>query len=114
MFVLTLHILVQNLHPVVREARKSVARQLVCLQEKLDSLCKKLPAEPNQPKSEEASPTGVDGGQLPSSVNSNEHMHDEVSLEVALKLSQDGDSTEQKHQMEEPSTTKEEAQEEVS
>ncbi|KAF7051571.1 hypothetical protein CFC21_059799 [Triticum aestivum] len=103
---------IQNLHPVVREARKSVARQLVCLQEKLDSLCKKLPAEPNHPKSEEASLTGVGEEQLPSSVNSNEPMHDEVSSEVALKLSQDGDSTEQKHQTEEPSTAKEEAQDE--
>ncbi|XP_020158051.1 uncharacterized protein [Aegilops tauschii subsp. strangulata] len=103
---------IQNLHPVVREARKSVARQLVCLQEKLDSLCKKLPAEPNHPKSEEASLTGVDGEQLPSSVNSNESMHDELSSEVALKLSQDGDSTEQKHQTEEPSTAKEEVQDE--
>ncbi|VAI92488.1 unnamed protein product [Triticum turgidum subsp. durum] len=99
---------IQNLHPAVREARKSVARQLVCLQEKLDSLCKRS----STAKSEEASPTGVDGEQLPSSVNSNEPVHDEVSSEVALKLSQDGDSTEQKHQMEEPSTTKEEAQEE--
>lgn len=112
--VLTLHILVQNLHPVVREARKSVARQLVCLQEKLDSLCKKISAEPNHPKSEEESLIGVHEEQLPSSVNSNEPMHDEVSSEVSLKLSQDGACTEQKHQMEESSTANEEAQDEVS
>ncbi|KAM3262817.1 hypothetical protein ACQJBY_053127 [Aegilops geniculata] len=103
---------IQNLHPVVREARKSVARQLVCLQEKLDSLCKKLPAEPNHPKSEEASPTGVDGEQLAASVNSKEPMYDDVSSEVSMKFNEDGDSTEQKHQTEEPSTAKEEVQDE--
>jgi len=31
---------IQGLHPNVREARKSVARELICLQEKLDTLCK--------------------------------------------------------------------------
>ncbi|XP_044983395.1 uncharacterized protein LOC123450059 isoform X3 [Hordeum vulgare subsp. vulgare] len=93
---------IQNLHPVVREARKSVARQLVCLQEKLDALCKKLPAEPtNHRKSGEE--------QLPSSVNSKEPMRDDVSSEVSLKLGQDGDSNEQKHQMEESRSTKEAA-----
>ena len=50
MLVLTLHILVQGLHPSVREARKSVARELVCLQEKLDSLCKQLPSEKEEPE----------------------------------------------------------------
>uniref|UniRef100_A0A8R7UPE4 BAG domain-containing protein n=1 Tax=Triticum urartu TaxID=4572 RepID=A0A8R7UPE4_TRIUA len=101
---------IQGLHPVVRESRKSVARQLVCLQEKLDSLCKKMSAEPNHPKSEEESLIGVQEEQLPSSVNSNEPMHDDVSSEVALKFNEDGDSTEQKHQMEELSTANEEAQ----
>jgi hypothetical protein len=36
----TLVVLTQGLHPNVREARKSVARELICLQEKLDTLCK--------------------------------------------------------------------------
>ncbi|MCD7460749.1 hypothetical protein HAX54_044330 [Datura stramonium] len=39
----------QGLHPTVRESRKSVARELVNLQEKLDLLnCKKHPAESEQ------------------------------------------------------------------
>lgn len=35
----------QGLHPSVREARKSVARELVSLQEKLDTLCKQPSGE---------------------------------------------------------------------
>lgn len=33
-------VLTQGLHPSIREARKSVARELICLQEKLDTLCR--------------------------------------------------------------------------
>ncbi|CAL5059027.1 unnamed protein product [Urochloa decumbens] len=36
---------IQGLHPSVRETRKSVARELVCLQEKLDALCKQPSGE---------------------------------------------------------------------
>ena len=36
----TLVVLTQGLHPSVREARKSVARELICLQERLDTLCR--------------------------------------------------------------------------
>jgi hypothetical protein len=41
------------LHPSVREARKSVARELVCLQEKLDTLCKQQSGEFDHTNSDE-------------------------------------------------------------
>jgi hypothetical protein len=43
----------QGLHPSVREARKSAARELVCLQEKLDCLCKQPSWELNRTNSDE-------------------------------------------------------------
>lgn len=49
----TLIQLIQGLHPSVREARKSVARELVCLQEKLDTLCKQPSGELNHTNSNE-------------------------------------------------------------
>ncbi|KAM0833042.1 hypothetical protein ACQ4PT_064530 [Festuca glaucescens] len=51
---------IQGLHPSVREARKPVARELVCLQEKLDSLCKQLPSEPNHFRCEKEEPEITD------------------------------------------------------
>ena len=41
------------MHPSVREARKSAARELVCLQEKLDCLCKQPSGELNHTNSDE-------------------------------------------------------------
>ncbi|OEL34705.1 BAG family molecular chaperone regulator 6 [Dichanthelium oligosanthes] len=44
---------IQGLHPSIREARKSVARELVCLQEKLDTLCKQPSGEFDHTNSDE-------------------------------------------------------------
>lgn len=57
---------------------------------------------------------GVGEGQKLSSVNSKELVHDAVSSGVSVEVRQDADSTERKHQMEESTTTKEEAADEVS
>lgn len=127
---------IQGLHSSVREARKSIARELICLQEKLDSLCKQLSGEPNHTIGEEEKPEGVDTliqttasvstaeaseeetsagvgeGQKLSSVDSKELVNDAVSSGVSVELRQDADSTEHKHQMEESTTTKEEAADE--
>lgn len=51
----TLVLLVQGLHPSVREARKSVARELICLQEKLDTLCKAPSGDLNHTNSNDES-----------------------------------------------------------
>lgn len=120
---------IQGLHPSVREIRKSVARELVCLQEKLDSLCKQLPSEPNHFRckkeetertdstiqttahvstteaSEEAKFAGVVEEQGTPSINSSDMINDEVSSGSPMELSQDAGSTEQKHQIKESSTT---------
>jgi len=123
---------IQGLHPSVREARKSVAQELVCLQEKLDSLCKKVPSEPNHFRSEEEESVRTDnaiqttahvstakaseGAKFAgvveelgtSAVNSSEMMNDEVSSGIPKETTQDAESGEQKHEMEESSTTHDE------
>ncbi|CAM0945931.1 unnamed protein product [Alopecurus aequalis] len=119
---------IQGLHPSVRETRKSVARELVCLQEKLDSLCKQLPSEPNQFRCEKEERERTDNAIQttahvstaeaseeakfavveepgPRSVNSSKMMNDEASSGTPKALKQDAGSTEQKHEMEESSTT---------
>lgn len=48
-------VLMQGLHSSVREARKSVARELICLQEKLDTLCKQPSGEFDHTNSNEKS-----------------------------------------------------------
>jgi hypothetical protein len=45
--------MIQGLRPCVRDARKSVARELICLQEKLDSLCKQPSGEFNNTNEDE-------------------------------------------------------------
>ncbi|XP_008795008.2 BAG family molecular chaperone regulator 6-like [Phoenix dactylifera] len=45
---------IQGLHQSVREARKSVARELICLQEKLDSLSRQTTADHESAKIEES------------------------------------------------------------
>ncbi|KQJ94303.1 BAG family molecular chaperone regulator 6 isoform X2 [Brachypodium distachyon] len=100
---------IQGLHPSVKEARKSVARELTSLQEKLDSLCKQSSAETNQLKSEEEKYAGVEWS---STINSKESMHHDISYVVPMELRKDGDLTEQKHQMEESGTTREQAHDE--
>ncbi|RLM77897.1 hypothetical protein C2845_PM12G08820 [Panicum miliaceum] len=130
---------IQGLHPSVREARKSAARELVCLQEKLDCLCKQPSWELNltnsdEEKSERAgnivptvAPTvtteacdkqsqeerAVELGKLeePSSVDSMEPC-DEVPSGIPMEVEQDADAGEQKNEKEEScSTTMEEANE---
>uniref|UniRef100_A0A0D9VEG6 BAG domain-containing protein n=1 Tax=Leersia perrieri TaxID=77586 RepID=A0A0D9VEG6_9ORYZ len=51
---------IQGLHPNVREARKSVARELISLQEKLDSLCKLPSSEPNHTNGDKEKPKVVE------------------------------------------------------
>lgn len=55
----TLVILTQGLHPSVREARKSVARELICLQEKLDTLCKAASGDMNHTDSNDDESEGT-------------------------------------------------------
>ncbi|CAN6243817.1 unnamed protein product [Urochloa humidicola] len=127
---------VQGLHPSVRETRKSVARELVCLQEKLDTLCKQPSEEFDHTNSDEekleraensiqtVAPTitteasykeerAVELGEVeePSSVYSMEPC-DVVPSGTPMEVEQDEDASEQKVKKEEPcSTTKEEANE---
>ncbi|CAL4970186.1 unnamed protein product [Urochloa decumbens] len=127
---------IQGLHPSVRETRKSVARELVCLQEKLDTLCKQPSGEFYHTNSDEekleraenviqtADPTitteacskeerAVELGKVeePSSVDSMEPC-DAVPSGNPMEVEQDADASEQKNKKEEPcSTTKEEANE---
>ncbi|CAI9764867.1 unnamed protein product [Fraxinus pennsylvanica] len=54
---------VQGLHPSIRDIRKSVARELVCFQEKLDSLIDKKPSHGHE------SINGVDEGALKETKN---------------------------------------------
>ncbi|XP_062218773.1 BAG family molecular chaperone regulator 6 [Phragmites australis] len=124
---------IQGLHPSVRETRKSVARELICLQEKLDTLCKLLSGEFNHTNSEEdepnraesviqtAAPTltseasdkdekalvvlGLGEAKGPSSVNSVE-LCDTVPSRVSVEVMQDADSSEQKNKKEESCTTR--------
>ncbi|CAL4970187.1 unnamed protein product [Urochloa decumbens] len=129
---------IQGLHPSVRETRKSVARELVCLQEKLDTLCKQPSGEFYHTNSDEekleraenviqtADPTitteacskeerAVELGKVeePSSVDSMEPC-DAVPSGNPMEVEQDADASEQKNKKEEPcSTTKEEANEDV-
>ncbi|KAG2657584.1 hypothetical protein PVAP13_1KG507400 [Panicum virgatum] len=129
---------IQGLHPSVREARKSAARELVCLQEKLDCLCKQPSGELNHTNSDEekseragnivptVAPTitteacdieeqAVELGKLeePSSVDSMEPC-DEVPSGIPMEVEQDADANEQKNEKEEScSTTMEEANEKV-
>ncbi|PUZ75011.1 hypothetical protein GQ55_1G113300 [Panicum hallii var. hallii] len=129
---------IQGLHPSVREARKSAARELVCLQEKLDCLCKQPSWELNRTNSDEEKseragnivPTvartvtteacdkeerAVELGKLeePSSVDSMEPC-DEVPSGIPMEVEQDADASEQKNEKEEScSTTMKEANEKV-
>ncbi|AQL09912.1 BAG family molecular chaperone regulator 6 [Zea mays] len=50
---------IQGLHPSVREARKSVARELICLQEKLDTLCKAASGDLNHTDSNDDESEGT-------------------------------------------------------
>ncbi|KAL6629437.1 hypothetical protein ACP70R_029202 [Stipagrostis hirtigluma subsp. patula] len=119
---------IQGLHPSVREARKSVARELVCLQEKLDTLCKQPSDEFCHTNMEEEKPERAESicevaptstaetpendkteqlneAQEPTSMDSME-LHDDVTTSgVSMELRQDADSSDQKHQIEESSTT---------
>jgi len=126
------------LHPSVREVRKSAARELVCLQEKLDCLCKLPSGELNRTNSDEeeseragnivptVAPTvtteacdieerAVELGKLeePSPVDSMEPC-DEVPSRIPMEVEQDAAASEQKNEKEEScSTTMEEANEKV-
>jgi hypothetical protein len=77
---LTLDILVQGLHPSAREARKSVARELVSLQEELDSFCKQLPSEPNHFRSENDEPDRTDNATQTTAHISTAEVSEEVSF----------------------------------
>ncbi|CAL5022785.1 unnamed protein product [Urochloa decumbens] len=127
---------IQGLHPSVRETRKSVARELVCLQEKLDALCKQPSGEFYHTNSDEekleraesiiqtADPTitieacskeerAVELGKVeePSSVDSMEPC-DAVPSGTTMEVEQDAGASEQKDKKEEPcSTTKDKANE---
>lgn len=70
----------QGSHSSVREARKSIARELICLQEKLDSLCKQLSGEPNHTIGEEENPEGVDTLIQTTASVSTAEVSEEVSL----------------------------------
>ncbi|XP_051227294.1 uncharacterized protein [Lolium perenne] len=119
---------IQGLHPSAREARKSVARELVSLQEELDSFCKQLPSEPNHFRSENEEPDRTDNAiqttahvstaevseeakfagaveeQGTCSINSSEMMNGGASSGISEQLRQDAGSTEQKHEIKESST----------
>uniref|UniRef100_A0A0A8ZMB3 BAG domain-containing protein n=1 Tax=Arundo donax TaxID=35708 RepID=A0A0A8ZMB3_ARUDO len=125
---------IQGLHPSVREARKSVARELICLQEKLDSLCKQPSGESNCTSSnneelerarsviQTVAPTSTveasveeDARRLYEEPSSMESMKlcDTAPSDVSKELRQVADPNEQKHQIEESSaTTMEEAPDE--
>ncbi|CAN6231136.1 unnamed protein product [Urochloa humidicola] len=127
---------IQGLHPSVRETRKSVARELVCLQEKLDTLCKQPSGDFDHTNSDEGKLEGAENiiqtvaptvtpeacykeeravelGEVeePSSVYSMEPC-DAVSSGTPMEVEQYEDTSEQKVKKEEPcSTTKEQANE---
>jgi hypothetical protein len=65
----------------VREARKFVARELVCLQEKLDSLFKRLPSEPNYIRSEKEEPEKTDNATQSTAHVSTSETSEEVSFD---------------------------------
>ncbi|KAL6889025.1 hypothetical protein ACP4OV_010051 [Aristida adscensionis] len=117
---------IQGLHTSVREARKSVARELICLQEKLDTLCKQPSGGFNRtnteekPERAESIPQAVapaltaeasenektkelNQALEPSSTDSTEK-HNFDPSGVPMELMHDEDSSEP-HQPEEPSTT---------
>ncbi|KAL5212925.1 hypothetical protein ABZP36_023772 [Zizania latifolia] len=124
---------IQGLHPSVREVRKSVARELISLQEKLDSLCKQPSGESNhsigkkeKPErvedtfqttapisaaeaSEKEKNAGVDEELDPYSNDSKELTRNPVSSVASMDTTQDAGSTDQ---IEELNTTKEEAHDE--
>ncbi|GJN19509.1 hypothetical protein PR202_gb06792 [Eleusine coracana subsp. coracana] len=115
---------IQGLHACVREARKSVARELISLQEKLDSLCKQpssgfnhkeederigraefvtqtaAPTLTDEASDKEAKDVGLSEAKEISSVNSME-LCDAVSSEVNMEVGQDADPSEVKNQKEE-------------
>ncbi|TVU33324.1 hypothetical protein EJB05_25134 [Eragrostis curvula] len=118
---------IQGLHPSVRDARKSVARELICLQEKLDSLCKQpfsefnhenedeiseradsiihtaaptLTSEASDKMSQEEKADELREAKESSSVDSIE-LCDAVPSEVSMELGQDAYSSELKNQKEE-------------
>uniref|UniRef100_A0A0E0JY53 BAG domain-containing protein n=1 Tax=Oryza punctata TaxID=4537 RepID=A0A0E0JY53_ORYPU len=121
---------IQGLHPSVREARKSVARELISLQEKLDSLCKQSSGEfihtngeKEKPEamennfqstapvsaieaSEKEKAAGVDEEQGMSTIDSKLLMPDAVSSVVSTDTTQGADSIDH---VEESNTTNEEA-----
>lgn len=122
---------IQGLHPTVREARKSVARELISLQEKLDCLCKQSSGESIHTNGEKEKPeamennfqntdpvsaieasekqekaAGVDEEQGLSTINSKLLMPDAVSSVVSMDTTQDADPSDH---IEESNTTKEEA-----
>ncbi|XP_066321612.1 BAG family molecular chaperone regulator 6-like isoform X4 [Miscanthus floridulus] len=131
---------IQGLHPSVREARKSVARELICLQERLDTLCRAPSGEldhtnSNDDESERtesiiqtAAPTvtteasdrksqqerAVEMGKVeePSSVTM--EPCNAVPSGVSWEVRPDADSSEEKNEKQEScSTTVDEAHEEV-
>uniref|UniRef100_K3YPA9 BAG domain-containing protein n=1 Tax=Setaria italica TaxID=4555 RepID=K3YPA9_SETIT len=126
---------IQGLHPSVREARKSVARELVCLQEKLDTLCKQQSGEFDHTNSdEEKSETTENGIQIvaptitteacdkeeravelgkveePSSVDTMEP-YNAVPSGIPMEVKQDADASKKNEKEESCVTTMEEANE---
>ncbi|XP_006647132.1 BAG family molecular chaperone regulator 6 isoform X2 [Oryza brachyantha] len=101
---------IQGLHPSVREARKTVARELISLQEKLDSLCKQPSSESNQTDGEQEKPeqekaSGVDEEQGPFVIDSKELISDAVPSVASTGTTQDAHSNDH---IEDSNTTKEE------
>ncbi|KAF8676654.1 hypothetical protein HU200_046889 [Digitaria exilis] len=119
---------IQGLHPSVREARKSVARELVSLQEKLDTLCKQPSGEFDCKNSNEKSEIAENSSHIvapiitteicdkeeravelgkveePSSVDSMEAC-DAVPSGIPMEVKQDADASEQKNGKEESYST---------
>ncbi|GJM90791.1 hypothetical protein PR202_ga07103 [Eleusine coracana subsp. coracana] len=115
---------IQGLHACVRDSRKSVARELILLQEKLDSLCKQpssgfnhkgederleraefvtqtaAPTLTDEASDKEEKAVGLSEAKEISSVNSME-LCDAVSSEVNMEVGQDADPSELKNQKEE-------------
>jgi len=116
---------IQGLRPCVRDARKSVARELICLQEKLDSLCKQPSGEFNNTNEDErldraesvihtAAPTAEASdneekairpseAKEKSPVNSME-LCDAIPSEVSMEMQKDTYPSELKNQKEQPCT----------
>ncbi|KAJ1278858.1 hypothetical protein BS78_04G111400 [Paspalum vaginatum] len=122
---------IQGLHPSVREARKSIARELICLQEKLDTLCKQPSGGSNHTdndgeRAENVIQTAAPGVRAEASDREDRavglgkaeepSLVDSVDLcdPLSSAVRQEADASEQKNKKEEPCATKmEKAHEEV-